>query len=78
MSPRDTRSHYFKKKSTTHVNVKRIKEKLIVVPPKDRALVASSEQEYSKLRRDYPFRKIILDITYHQSVLFDTREFIDV
>lgn len=53
-------------------------EKPVITPPSERALVASSEQEYAKLTRDYPNKRIILDVHYAQQSLFNTLDLIDV
>jgi hypothetical protein len=45
--------------------------------PREIVLVATSVQEYDKLRRDYPNKTIVLDVPYEQVSLFNTREFLD-
>lgn len=73
------RTHYLRRQHHHRsVTVTRHQEPEKVIPFSERALVATSEQEYRRLRRDFPLKKIILDIRYVQTELFSTRGFIDV
>lgn len=68
----------YRRKHRPAITVTRTKEAdLLSAKAHKRALVATSEQEYRRMLRNYPDRRVVLDAPQVQSELFNTRQFID-